>query len=213
MSRKSQDEEFRKLFKHAHEFIVDMRKMVYMQTLIEDIKKDTTELRAKIRYMTDAIDFHQKFVKNMEKGDATFDTILSLFRSHNHGNMGVLGPFKTTFESLLSTGDIEIFNDKEIEAMMLYYDKIKLRYYLINERYLYAYEKNRELREKYGFLGKRNNDNLVYETLIENLERKEFFRLLDLAEYTFLSALIYGKRDSESLLKDTTDLLEKLNLH
>jgi len=188
-----------------------IKKNIFKKALIEDLRKDTAQLRGQIRYTAEAIHFHQKFIRMMEKGDATFDTIVHLFTSHDHGQMGLKQPNKTTFESLLSTGDIELFSDKEIEAMMLFYDKIELNYFLIGDRYGYAYEIHRDINENYGFLWKENKDNLIYEILREDMNKKEFVRLFDLSEYRFLDALSLGKRRSEQLLKDTNNLLEYLN--
>jgi hypothetical protein len=189
----------------------NIKKMVLKKSLIEDLKKDTTQLWNEIRYTTKAIQFHQKFINMMEKNDATLDTILGLFTFHDHGRMGLKEPNKTTYESLLSTGDIKIFSDQEIEAIMLFYDKIEVDYYVILDRYRYTYEKLFELAEKYGFLTKENKDNLIYETLRENMDKREFIRLFDVAEYSFLGTLSLSKNRSERLLKDTNNLLKVLS--
>jgi hypothetical protein len=187
-----------------------IKKMVYKKALIEDLRKDTAQLIGQIRFTAEAIKFHQGFVKKIEKRDVTFDTIFRLYTSHDHGQMGLKQPNKTTFESLLSTGDIELFSDKEIEAMMLFYSKIELNYFLIGDRYGYAYEILKELTEKYGFLWKVNKDNLVYETLTKDMNQKDFVRLFDLSEYRFLDAVSLSNRRSEQLLKDTNNLLSML---
>ena len=44
----------------------DLKRMIFKKALIEDLRKDTAQLSSQIRYTTDMIDFHQKFIKKME---------------------------------------------------------------------------------------------------------------------------------------------------
>jgi len=189
----------------------NIKKTVLKKALIEDLKKDTTLLWNEIRDANYLIQHHEKFINRMEDRDATIDTIIHLF-NNNPGVKFDLQPHnRTTYESILSTGDIKTFSDKEIKAIKFYYDKFEFNYNGISDWYDRAYEKNMELFDRFGFLTKENKDNLIYETLTETMDKKEFLRLMDVAEYGFYWAIRISKSRSEELLNESNKLLKFLN--
>ncbi len=186
-------------------------KKVFKQALIEDLKKDTAHLNIHIKNAEIFIKNFKETTVKLEKSDVTIDTVIKLYTIRGIPQMGLEPPNKTTFESLMQTGNIKVFNEDEIERLMAFYDEIKLRYFLVEYGYNYSWEKSQELSDMFGFLSKKEKDSPVYIMLRENMNESEFVRMYDLALYRFLGASRNGKRRSEQLLIMTNELINTLS--
>ena len=189
-----------------------INKKLFKQALIEDLQKDTAHINRNIKIAEHHIKIYGDRVIKFEKPDVTLDTIIKLYTMSSIPQMGIMPPNKTTFESLMSTGNIKVFTDGEIRELMTFYDNIKLRYALIQYRYDYSFEKTQELNDKFGFLWKNDKNSSVYKTLIKEMNEGEFVRMYDLALNRYVQASRFAKANSGQLLIQTNELIETLSL-
>ncbi|MCA0932447.1 hypothetical protein LCM02_08290 [Lutimonas saemankumensis] len=189
-----------------------INKKLFKRALIEDLQKDTANQNHVIQVAEIHIKVFGEIITKLEKPDVTFDTIVKLYTSGSMSKMGILPPNKTTFQSLMSTGNIKVFTEDEIQELMNFYDNIKLRYHLIQYRYDYSYEKYQELNDKFGFLWKNEKNGPVYKILRKEVNEAEFIRMYDLALHRFLQASRSAQEHSEQLLILTNELIETLSL-
>ena len=90
---------------------------------------------------------------------------------------------------------------------MLFYDKIELNHFLIKDRYVDSWETYLELEDEYGFLFMKEKNNITYKVLRQNMDQKEFLRLLYLTVHKMMKSCQENKSRSEELLRDTNELL------
>ena len=190
----------------------NINKKLFKQALLEDLQKDTTHINQNIKIAEHHIKVYGDRIIKFEKPDVTLDTIIKLYTMSSIPQMGIMPPNKTTFESLMSTGNIKVFTEGEIRELMTFYDNIKLKYALIRYRYDYSFEKTQELSDKFGFLWKNEKNSPVYKTLIKEMNEGEFVRMYDLALNRYVQASRFAKVNSEKLLTQTNELIETLSL-
>ena len=187
------------------------KKLTFLKSLIEDLKKDTTQLNYQINSLNERIKYSDEFILKMEKSDANVDTITNLWFTRRNYLPIDFYPNKSTVESLYSTGNIELFDSEEISRLTAFYNSMEIEYSLIRFRMQQISNANVELGDKFGWLWKQNKDSHIYKLLREDFDEKEFLRLLDLAIHKDNQAIKNNKDSAADILKGTDSLLESLS--
>ena len=188
-----------------------INKKLFKQALIEDLQKDTAHINRNIKNAELTIKVFGDRAIKLDNPNVTLDTIIKLYTLTSIPHMGIMPPNKTTFESLMSTGNIKVFNEDEIHELLNFYDNIRLGYALIQYRYDYSHEKKQELDDKFGFLWKNKKNRPVYKILRAEMNEGEFIRMYDLALNRYVQASRFSKTNAEQLLIQTNELIENLS--
>ena len=189
-----------------------LKKITFQKALIEDLKKDTSELKYQINRFERRIESREVFIEKMEKSDASTDSIIRLWISvWRYSIPTAFSPNKSAFESLYSTGYIELFTNEQIALLSSFYKDMEVAYSWIRLGMNDIHEANVELGDKYGFLWKVKKNSHVYKVLRKDIDEKEFLRLLDLAIWKDLQTTERNKSLAEEILVETDSLLKILN--
>jgi hypothetical protein len=192
----------------------NIKKKVYLGALIEDLKKDSVHLQMFIKSADSLIRKFEKFKTQMERSDATIDSIIKEFTSNSND---LLPPTRlksantTTFEALMSTGDIELFQRGQIEMLMSFYDEIEDQYYYVHDNDRRLLNLNYEFWNEFGFLTKENKESTIYKFLKERINEEKFLKKYDLLIYGYISGEAYNKTLADELLSKTNDALKTLS--
>ena len=98
----------------------DLKKDIYIQRLNHDLARDTINLNNYIASCEKGIRDWRNIEKQIEKPNATIDSIIEIFGSIPY-SYSLEGLNDATFNSLLSTGDIDLFQEDHLVMLMDFY--------------------------------------------------------------------------------------------
>lgn len=153
----------------------DIIKEVYIQRLKHDLERDTINLNRYIYSADKDIRLWRKIEKQIQKPDATLDSIIKIYKyaGMNISDAGLSPLYKATYNSLLATGDIELFKEDHLVMLMDFYalregstsrliriqeytwsiDHGEFNFLLIKDKTSIFYKKQREKIDEAKFLG------------------------------------------------------------
>jgi len=185
---------------------------IYVQGLVSDLQKDTTNLNKFIAF-SQKERVHLKKIEKYMKGPVsviTIDSIISMLPSINYMNPAP-EPFNLeTFNTLVATGDVGLIPHKQMD-------------HLKNLNFLYKdFEKESEnsmriiletlmaFLNKYGYLTDENKESLAYLSQTKIFDEAEFLRLISM--YVGSKHFLYGLMVSraENVLDQSEKTLSSL---
>ncbi|MBG7613024.1 hypothetical protein IU405_12275 [Polaribacter sp. BAL334] len=84
----------------------------YQRSLINDINKDIESIDNILISFEESIEQHNNFTKRLSQPNASYDTLVKIAKYEFLGYFNNIDAFHTaTFQTLLSTGDIGLFNE------------------------------------------------------------------------------------------------------
>jgi hypothetical protein len=84
----------------------------YQRSLINDINKDIESIDNLLIFIEESIEQHNNFTKRLSQPNASYDTLVKIAKYEFLGYFNNIDAFHTaTFQTLLSTGDIGLFNE------------------------------------------------------------------------------------------------------
>ncbi len=84
----------------------------YQRSLINDINKDIASIDNILIYLEESIEQYNNFTKRLSNPNASSDTLIKIAKDEFLGYFNNIDAFHTaTFQTLLSTGDIGLFNE------------------------------------------------------------------------------------------------------
>ena len=88
------------------------KRIDYQRSLINDINKDIASIDNLLIYIEESIEQHNNFTKRLSQPNASYDTLVKIAKYEFLGYFNNIDAFHTaTFQTLLSTGDIGLFNE------------------------------------------------------------------------------------------------------
>ena len=186
-------------------------KRTYKLALIEDLKKDTTELKQAINSTETELNYLSKISEEISTQPLNVDSIIHLYRFEFSPLIDASRDFnRNTIESLLSTGHINLFQKdlhkslmnlnalqgktiKDIETELGFYMNFFTEVHLI------------PVDQFNGFRG------LALETVWKNIDRDEFLRDFSSILTSKIMAYKFNLDSRKSLLNETESVLKLLN--
>lgn len=88
------------------------KRIDYQRSLINDINKDIESIDNLLIFIEESIEQHNNFTKRLSQPNASYDTLVNIAKYEFLGYFNIIDAFHTaTFQTLLSTGDIGLFNE------------------------------------------------------------------------------------------------------
>ena len=116
-----------------------------------------------------------------------------------------------TYRSLVSTGDIELFEDNHRILLMNFYNNVGPRYGFIlkwQDEVLSDFE---ETMAEFGWLTKVNKNNLIYKELRKDLDQNKFIKMFDVIVGRRTFFYNQYNRTGKEILNETNQVLDSLN--
>ena len=89
------------------------KRIDYQRSLMNDINKDIASIDNLLIYIEESIAQHNNFTKRLSQPNASYDTLVKIAKYEFLGYFNNIDAFHSaTFQTLLSTGDIGLFNEK-----------------------------------------------------------------------------------------------------
>ena len=189
-----------------------VKQEIYIQRLKSDLVKDTIILHNYISRTESEIRHWENIKTKIEDPSATLDSIIEQFINSLIGSIPMLNEMNdATFKSLLSTGDIELFQKDRMEILMAFYDSMESHYSFVLHWQDESITNFEETMAEFGFLTKRKKNNLIYKELRRELDQSKFLRMFDVivGRRSYFSKL--NKNAAEDILNETKRVLETLN--
>lgn len=156
----------------------DLKKEVYIQRLLNDLRKDTVNFGSYVEICEKEIRLWRGIEKKIRKPNATLDSIIKIFTDTGRGGIPQLSAQNnTTYNSLLSTGDIELFQEDHMVMLMQYYDVMDGTYSFISLYQNIVSSNMRETFDEFGFLVMEKETSLIYKKLREELDEAKFLKM------------------------------------
>jgi len=152
----------------------NLRKEVYIQRLNHDLARDTINLNNYIASCEKAIRAWRKTERQIDKPNATTDSIIEIATSMGlHPTIPMEELHNSTFNSLLSTGDIDLFQEDHLVMLM--------DFYAIRERNSSRLLDNQEFSwsfwsDEFNFLFMEDKTSLFYSKQKEKFDEVKFLR-------------------------------------
>ena len=187
---------------------------VYQKRLIEDLVKDTIALHNFIEESESENLRWLNIKTEIEKPSSTIDTIIRYFERCNMGYMPRLdNKNDATYKSLVSTGDIQLFEDSHRMLLLDFYNYVEPRYDFILIWQDEARSDFAETFTEFGWLTKVNKNNLIYYELRKDLDQNKLIKMFDVI--VGRRSFFYGNYTiaAEEILNETNKVLDSLNNH
>ena len=185
---------------------------LYQKRLIEDLVKDTIALNSFIDDSKTETLRWLDIKSKIEKSSSTIDTIIQSFVTNNIGFIpSTSDKNDATYRSLVSTGDIELFEDNQRILLMNFYNNVGPQYGFIlkwQDEVLSDFE---ETMAEFGWLTKVNKNNLIYKELRKDLDQNNFIKMFDVivGRRTFFYNQYY--HTAQEILNETNKVLDTLH--
>ena len=187
----------------------DLKKQVYIERLNHDLARDTINLNSYIASCEKNIRFWRKTETRIEKPNLTIDSILDIATSMEGGGTHTLSELNSsTFNSLLSTGDIDLFQEDHLVMLM--------DFYAIRERsssmLLKIQENSRANWDgEFNFLFMKDKTSLFYKKQEESFDEAKFLRKFYF-EVKSNAQMMHGLKETAHYgLVQTREVLKMLN--
>ena len=185
---------------------------VYVKTLREDLIRDTINLNSFLRTSERIIRQYSEVKVQIERVDINLDSIIHIFVKNRTWLTRLKPTENTTFNSLMSTGDIELFPQEQINVLMTFYDQIEVDYYMVRDRNIRTQNLFYDFWRKYGFLTKGNKEMYMYKMLRKSLDEDQFVKDYDILVHYYLR-MQEDRFQVEKLLNLTNKTLNTLNVN
>ena len=189
----------------------DYKKEVHIQRLSNDLGLDTMNLGYYVDACEREISHWRNIEKQIRKPNATLDSIIKIFTNNPLGIPQLRYQNKATFNSLLSTGDIELFQEDQLALLLDYYARMEGTYSRLLS-YQDAITSNiQETRAEFGFLYMEKKTSLIYKKLRGELDETKFLRMFYNDVNIIASNIWYRKEIAYVGLVRTKEVLKVLN--
>ena len=95
------------------------KRINYQRSLINDINKDIASIDTALIYIEKSINEHTNYTKRLSNINASYDTLIKIAKYEFLGYFNNIDAFHTaTFQTLLSTGDIGLFDENIRTALI-----------------------------------------------------------------------------------------------
>jgi len=191
----------------------DNKKMkMYIKDLVSDLEKDTINLNDWIRWSKKEIDQLKEVDKYINSPDSmiTIDSIINIVPNINFGNSGPGSLNQETFNTLVSTGDVGLIPERqmnELKSLNFHYKDFE-NSNEVNEKFIL--ETLMDYLKSYRFVFNEEKNSLVYLSQMKNFDETEFLRTLD--NYVGNKIFLYGviSSHSQNVLKYSEQTLASL---
>ena len=188
-----------------------LKKEVYILRLTNDLAKDTVGLAKYVKVCEKEIRNWRNIEKQLQKPNATVDSIVNIFITFFSYVPQLGHPNNATFESMLSTGDIDLFEEDHMVMLMDFYFNMDRTYSNISTYSSTTDSKMQEVYKEFGFLRMSNKTSLIYKKMRGELDEAKFLRTYyNLVRYNAYR-MNYFKQDAYYKLVATKTVLNALN--
>ena len=188
-----------------------VKKQVYVEALISDLVKDTTEIGLFIREIDDINPMWIEFKSQIERPDATIDTLINLFSNKRNFYPILMPQNQSALNSLHATGDLELFEKNQLKQVLDFYEETKFNYHYIQNWYETVADYHNVFWQDYGWLTKKETNIFIYKISRQNLDEAKFSRELDVYVNYKSFWLSIMKRRAKALKQETYGMLEVLS--
>lgn len=190
-------------------------KVFYLKSLVNDLTKDTLDINRVAIWQEEEIDNLTSFIDRIyNEPSTTIDTIQKIAQFEFYPDYFVKRDYNNnTFNTIISTGNIELFNRELINELMqlqnYQQDEIKrsknnlAQYDLLSNTYI----------TRYPTLVERPQNNIVHQLLWNKIDQKDFVgnfvALLDSKRFTFQGTL-QGQKQVKNKSIEILNLIDNL---
>lgn len=187
------------------------KKDFHLQALQNDLRKDTAQIGRFIREIDRYTPVYNKLKSAIEKEDSSTDGLIQLFVNDPTFTPKLDPQNNSALSSLLSTGELKIFEAQESAAFLDFYKEMEDPYDFINGWYEVTDQVNTDMWNDYGWLSKDPSKWFMYERARASMDEVEFAKAYDVyvTRKDFWFPVV--KEISEELLNKTNQMLEKVN--
>lgn len=184
------------------------KKDFHIQALQNDLRQDTAQIKQFIRDIDRYEPIYSNLKRIIEKEDTTIDTLIKLFSNSPDFTPKLDPQNESAISSLLSTGELKIFDEYESSALLNFYKEMEDPYKFIDKWYDITSSGNVQFWKDYGWLTKGESNWFIYKRARENMDEIEFAIKFDVyvvrRDYWFPVL----REISEELLNQTNEMLE-----
>ena len=190
----------------------DLKKEVYILRLSNDLGKDTISIGNYVDACDKEIRHWRSIEKQIRKPNATLDSIIKIFKVTRKGGIPSLSDQnKVTYNSLLSTGDIELFQEDHMVMLTLYYYIMDRTYSDILPYQSMISSNMQETFDEFGFLVMEKETSLIYKKLREELDEVKFLRMFSRDVHYNAFNMFHTSQNAYYGLVRTKEVLKVLN--
>ncbi len=191
----------------------DNKKMkMYVKDLVSDLEKDTVNLNDWLRWSKKEIDELKEIDEYINSPDSmiTIDSIINIVPNINFGNSGPGSLNQETFNTLVSTGDVGLIPEiqmNELKSLNFHYKDFE-NASEANMKFIFEFLMT--FLNSYRFLFNEEKNSLVYLSQMKKFDEAEFLRTLD--NYVGNKLFLYGviSSQTQNVLKFSEQTLASL---
>jgi hypothetical protein len=185
---------------------------MYVKDLVSDLEKDTINLNDWIRWSKKEIDKLKEIDEYINNPDSmiTIDSIINIVPNINFGNSGP-GPLnQETFNTLVSTGDVGLIPERQMNELKSLNFRYKDFENGTESNMKFIFEFLMTYLNSYRFVSNEEKNSLVYLSQMKNFDEAEFLRTLD--NYVGNKIFLYGiiSSHTQNVLKYSEQTLASL---
>lgn len=187
----------------------NIKKTNYVQKLISDLKKDSISLNDYINWVREENIKMQHLCDLMDSPDSVFtlDSVIKLGTKINFMNPGSTTFSDDTFQTLISTGDIGLLSEPQVEQLMILNRMHKGHIKMSEANHGLIMRALEDYINDFGYLHNPGKNSVYYKTLKRNFNEYEYLKKL--RNYMGHKLFVYELMSSsaDGVLKHTTETL------
>ena len=186
-----------------------IKKGHYVQKLISDLKKDSIALSSFVNWVNLETNNLKQINELLDRPDTeiTIDSIIDISTRINYLNPGSPTFNDETFQTLISTGEIRLLSESQMEQLMILHKRYEEHIKMTDVNSEMIIRSLEDYLNDFGYLNGSEKNSLYYKTLKRNFNEFEFLKKLRtyMGYKIFLYDLIAS--DANLVLEETIETL------